>query len=353
VAGERQNRAAVLLKKDDLVLKQVPMPAPPRPNEVTIEMKAVGICGSDVHYWTHGAIGDFVVKAPMIIGHECAGRVVAVGSAVKHLSVGDRVALEPGVPCRQCNYCRSGTYNLCPDIAFFATPPFDGSLINYLNHAADFCFKLPENVSYEEGALCEPLSVGVYACQRVRVQPGHRVIIFGAGPIGLVCMMVARAFGAKYVVITDVAPSRLATAKKFGADAVVNATNKSSEALSDEVRTFIGGDRYDVAFECCGIESATQCAIKSTASGGTVCIIGMGNPDMKLPVFTVGVREVDMRGIFRYRNTYPTCIDLIANGKVNVREMVTHRFKIDEVLEAFAVSKEGRDGAIKVMFVLE
>jgi len=315
-------------------------------------MKAVGICGSDVHYWTHGRIGDFVVKAPMIIGHESAGQVVEVGPGVTHVKAGDRVTLEPGVPCRACSHCRSGKYNLCPDIEFFATPPVHGSLATYVVHAADYVYKLPENVTFEEGAMCEPLSVGVYSCQRSHVEPGNRIAILGAGPIGLIIMLTARAFGAEHVVITDVSEERLAAAKKFGANAVINVKGMSSRDVADQIIKHTGR-KVDQTFECCGMQSATQTAIYATKSGGTVCLVGLHDPEMKLPIFDASVREVDMRGIFRYANTYPTCISLIASGRVNVKQLITHRYNpIKDLITGFETAKTGRDGAIKVMFNL-
>lgn len=352
------NIAAVLEKTDVMHLKEVPMPSPPGKNEVIIKMKAVGICGSDVHYWTHGAIGDFIVKKPMVIGHESAGEVVAAGPGTK-FKPGDRVALEPGIPCRMCKYCRTGLYNLCPDMAFFATPPIDGSLTTYVKHAADFCYKLPDNVSYEEGALCEPLSVGVYACERCHVQPEETLLIEGAGPIGLVVMKVSRAFGASKVIMTDISQGRLDAAKERGADVVINTTGMDGDAITAAVLKANGGKRVDNVFECCGAEVATVAAIQSCKSGGKVCIIGMGKPNMTLPIFTVGVREVDMRGIFRYRNTYPTCIKLISSGKIIVNDLVTHRFPIKnnkDLIDGFNAAKNGRAGGkdtIKVMFKMD
>ncbi|RWS28433.1 sorbitol dehydrogenase-like protein [Leptotrombidium deliense] len=202
---EKDNLSAVLMKKDVLLLQQMPLPENPKNDEVLLATHTVGICGSDVHYWTHGRIGNFVVEKPMILGHETSATVVAVGENVKHLKPGDRVATEPGVPCRQCNFCKEGKYNLCENIFFFATPPDDGTLTRFFKHPADFCFKLPDHVSYEEGALLEPLSVGVHACKRAGVTVGSDVLVCGAGPIGLVTMLTAKAFGARKVCITGFA----------------------------------------------------------------------------------------------------------------------------------------------------
>ena len=202
------NLTAVLHKTNDIRLEQTPIPSPGE-DEVLLRMDSVGICGSDVHYWTHGAIGDFIVRAPMILGHEAAGIVEECGKNVKHLKPGDRVAIEPGVPCRRCDYCKEGRYNLCPDIQFCATPPVHGNLCRYYKQAADFCFKLPDHMSLEEGALMEPLAVGVHACQRAGVALGKTALVCGAGPIGLVNLLTAKAMGASEVVVTDISEERL------------------------------------------------------------------------------------------------------------------------------------------------
>jgi len=202
------NLTAILYKTGDIRLEQTDIPEPGN-DQVMLKMDSVGICGSDVHYWTHGAIGDFVVKAPMVLGHEAAGIVEKCGKNVKHLQVGDRVAIEPGVPCRLCDYCKQGRYNLCLEMKFCATPPYHGNLCRYYAQDADFCFKLPDNVSLEEGALMEPLSVGVHACRRAGVSLGKSVLICGAGPIGLVNLLTAKAMGADEVVITDISEHRL------------------------------------------------------------------------------------------------------------------------------------------------
>eukprot|EP00475_Leptophrys_vorax_P039449 TRINITY_DN7131_c0_g1_i1.p1 TRINITY_DN7131_c0_g1~~TRINITY_DN7131_c0_g1_i1.p1 ORF type:complete len:373 (-),score=107.62 TRINITY_DN7131_c0_g1_i1:887-1939(-) len=347
--------AAVLYEKDNLKIAQVPKPFseknPVPKGHVAVEVKRVGICGSDVHYWKHGHIGDFVLKAPMVIGHESAGVVTAVADDVKDLQVGDRVAMEPGIPCRACSLCKSGCYNLCKDMKFFATPPVDGSLAQYVIHPSDFCFKLPENVSLDEGAMCEPLSVGVYACQRARIGVGSTVAIFGAGPIGLVCFLVAKAFGAASVVITDISEERLLFAEKLGVTAAINVKNLSDVETAQRIIEASGG-QVDASIECCGFESATRGAIESTKSNGVICIVGMSQPEMKLPLFKAAFREIDIRGIFRYRNTYPTCVALLSSGKVDVKPLITHRFKVDELIDAFEVARTGRDGAIKVMFEL-
>ncbi|EPB77995.1 GroES-like protein [Ancylostoma ceylanicum] len=212
-----ENLSAVLYGVNDIRLEQREVPIPAA-NQLLISVNTVGICGSDVHFWKNGAIGNFVVKEPMVLGHETCGTVAGVGAHVKGFSVGDRIAIEPGIPCRECEYCKIGRYNLCPEVKFFATPPTHGSLARYIVHDADFCYKLPDGVTSEEGALLEPLSVAVHACRRAQVQMGQRILVQGAGPVGTLCMMTARAAGATQVVITDLNPGRLELAKKLGAD---------------------------------------------------------------------------------------------------------------------------------------
>merc|ERR1711887_24337 len=246
----------------------------------------------------------------MILGHEAAGVVAKVGSNVTNLKAGDRVAIEPGVPCRMCNFCKTGVYNLCLDMKFCATPPIHGNLCRHYVHAADFCYKLPPNMSLEEGALMEPLAVGVHACRRAGVSLGKRVLICGAGPIGLV---------------------------------------KTAEQMAGEVEQLFGGQKPDVTIECSGVEASIRFGIFSTRSVGCLVLVGLGKPEVNMPIVNAAVREVDIRGIFRYANCYPTAIAMVASGKVDVKPLITHRFKLEETLQAFETAKTGAGGAIKVM----
>eukprot|EP00123_Amoebidium_parasiticum_P013074 comp21751_c0_seq1/m.30811 comp21751_c0_seq1/g.30811 ORF comp21751_c0_seq1/g.30811 comp21751_c0_seq1/m.30811 type:complete len:351 (-) comp21751_c0_seq1:364-1416(-) len=341
------NLTAILYGINDLRMEHRDR-RPPGSGEVELEMKSVGICGSDVHYWCHGCIGDFVVKSPMVIGHEPSAVVVALGEGVTNLKVGDRVAIEPGVPCRRCDHCKTGRYNLCPDVTFCATPPVHGCLQRYYTHAADFCHKLPDNVSHEEGALVEPLSVGVHACRRAGVALGMSVLVCGAGPIGLVTLLVARAMGASKVIVTDVREERLKVAREMGAYQTLLVDGGDPKEAANQITT-INGRPVDVAIDCTGIESAVRTAVHSTKSGGVVVCVGMGKPDINFPILEATWREVDIRGIFRYSNTYPTAINMISSRVVDVKPLITHRFSLDQSLEAFEVAKTGRDGAIKVM----
>uniref|UniRef100_A0A131YI52 Sorbitol dehydrogenase n=1 Tax=Rhipicephalus appendiculatus TaxID=34631 RepID=A0A131YI52_RHIAP len=345
--GKADNLSAVLYKKDDIRLEQRPIPEP-GDNDVQIQMHSVGICGSDVHYWTHGAIGNFIVREPMVLGHESSGTVVKAGKNVKHLKPGDRVAIEPGVPCRYCSFCKEGRYNLCPDVVFCATPPHHGTLTRFYTHAADFCYKLPDHVSFEEAALLEPLSVAVHACRRARLQIGQMVLICGAGPIGLVNLLTAKAMGASCVVMTDIIGGRLQVAKALGADFVISVASKTVEDIKQEIiRTL--GDLPEVTIECTGAESSTQLGMVSTKAGGTLVLVGMGPNEVKVPLVDAACREIDIRGIFRYANCYPTALAMVASGKVDVKPLVTHHFKLASTVEAFQTAKTGAGGAIKVV----
>ncbi|KAK3098620.1 hypothetical protein FSP39_021283, partial [Pinctada imbricata] len=313
--------------------------------EVQLSMQDVGICGSDVHYWKHGRIGDFIVNEPMILGHEASGVVSKLGQGVTSLKVGDRVAIEPGVPCRACSDCKRGRYNLCPDMKFCATPPIHGNLARYYVHKADFCFKLPDHVSTEEGAFLEPLSVGVHACRRAGVSLGSRVLICGAGPIGLVNLLAAKAAGASDVCITDINQSRLDVAKSMGATYTVMVKG-SPENMRDLIEETMG-EQPEITIECSGAPPSIQTAILSTRSGGCVVLVGLGPAEVTLPIVNAAVREVDIRGIFRYANCYPTALAMIASGKVDVKPLITHRFKLEDSVKAFETTHKG--DCIKVM----
>ncbi|KAI1301715.1 Sorbitol dehydrogenase [Halotydeus destructor] len=347
MSAKQENLSAVLYKLDDLRLESTPLPSEPGPNEVLLHSLKVGICGSDVHYWKNGRIGDFIVKDPMILGHETAASVVKVGPGVNHLKVGDVVAIEPGIPCRLCDFCKTGVYNLCSDITFHATPPFHGTLTRYFKHAADFCFKLPDHVSAEEGAVLEPLSVGVHACKRANVQVGHNVLICGAGPIGLVTLLSAKAFGASKICITDINEQRLKMAKQLGASCtILISKDLSVEETAQKVHAELGA-HPDITFECSGAEPSLNLAVLATKCGGVVTLVGMGPVKVSVPLVTAGIKELDIRGVFRYRNSYALALSLIADGKIDVKPLITHRFKLEQALDAFETARKGE--GIKVM----
>lgn len=343
--------AAVLHGVKDLRVDTVDAPPAPAPGEVQVQIGKVGICGSDVHYWEHGRIGDFVVQEPMILGHECAGTVVAIGAGVDNLRIGDRVAVEPGVP-RLSNaasryYMKRGQYNLCPDIFFFATPPDHGSFCTFVNHKADYCFRLPDHVSLEEGAMIEPLSTGIYAARVAPIVMGDTVVITGAGPIGLMNLLAARAAGAANVIISDMVQSRLDVALQIGATKVIQG---GAAELKDAAQEMTEGRGADVCIECAGHPLALAASIGAARAGATVVLVGMPPGDaVPVNINDLIVREITLRPIFRYNNTFPTGVDLIASGKVDVKPLISKRFELSEVPQAFQYVVDNRETCVKAI----
>ncbi|GLV38055.1 Sorbitol dehydrogenase 1 [Carabus blaptoides fortunei] len=344
----KDNLTAVLYDIEDMRLEQRPIPKI-KTTEVLLRMECVGICGSDVHYLVNGRIGDFILTKPMVIGHEASGTVIEVGSEVTNLAVGDRVAIEPGVPCRTCTFCKEGRYNLCPGMQFCATPPYDGNLTRFYAHAADFCFKLPPHVSLEEGALLEPLSVGVHACKKAKIAIGSTVLILGAGPIGLVTLLAAKAMGASKVIITDIQEHRLSLARSLGADYSVKINIGDEDSMITDQITKMLGDQPTVSIDCSGAEQSIRVAIQATKSGGVAVMVGMGKPMANIPLISALAREVDIRGCFRYVNDYATALEMVATGKVNVKPLVTHHFTMEDTAKAFHVTRSGEGNPVKVM----
>ncbi|XP_036399729.1 sorbitol dehydrogenase [Megalops cyprinoides] len=343
---DKENLSVVLHSPGDLRLEHLPVPEP-GPNEVLLQMHSVGICGSDVHYWQHGRIGDFEVKKPMVLGHEASGRILKVGPGVKHLQPGDRVAIEPGVPREMDEFFKAGRYNLSPTIFFCATPPDDGNLCRYYKHSANFCYKLPDSVTFEEGALVEPLSVGIHACRRGGVTLGSTVLICGAGPIGLVCLLVAKAMGASQVVISDLSAERLTMAKELSADFLLEVKRGDApDELARKVEGLLGSQPH-ITIECTGVESSVQTAIYATHPGGVVVLVGLGSEMTTIPLLSAAVKEVDIRGVFRYCNTWPMAIAMLASKRVNVKPLVTHRFPLEQAVQAFETTRQGL--GVKVM----
>ncbi|XP_007907182.1 sorbitol dehydrogenase isoform X2 [Callorhinchus milii] len=341
----QENLAVVVHAAEDLRLETRPIPDP-GPHEVLLRINSVGICGSDVHFWKHGKIGDFIVRKPMVLGHEASGTVLKAGCEVTHLKPGDRVAIEPAVPRENDEFCKAGRYNLSPTIFCCATPPGDGNLCRFYVHNASYCYKLPDNMSFEEGALVEPLSVGIHACRRAGVSLGNKVFICGAGPIGLVCLLAAKAMGASQVTICDLSTQRLEKAKEMGADFTVMVSKQSPQALAQTVEACLGS-MPEITIECTGAEVCTQAGIYATRSGGVLVLVGAGPDMVKVPLVNATVREVDIRGVFRYCNTWPMAIAMLASGKVDVKPLVTHRFPLEQAIKAFETTARGQ--GIKVM----
>lgn len=325
-------RTAVLAEPRQFELEDRPDPSP-GPDDVLVAIREVGICGSDIHYYEHGRIGDYVVEEPLVLGHECAGEVVAVGETVDDLSVGDRVALEPGVPCRTCAHCTRGDYHLCEDVQFMATPPHDGAFAEYVAWPADFAYQLPDTVSTREGALCEPLSVGIHACRRGDVETGDTVLITGAGPIGLVTMAAARAAGATDVIVTDVVPEKLELASDRGADLTIDVSDTDAPTA---VADYTSGVGADVVIEASGAEPSIRSTIDAVRRGGTVVLVGLASEaTVPLDVVELIDNEIDVHGSFRYKNTYGAAIDLLADGVVDLEGLVDFESPLEGIDDAF------------------
>lgn len=319
--------ASVLRGVGDLTLEERPVPMPAS-DEVLIRVHSVGVCGSDVHYFKHGRIGPYIVESPLILGHELSGEIVAVGADVDESRIGQRVAVEPQRPCRVCEFCREGAYNLCPKMEFYATPPIDGAFCEYVLIQDDFAYDVPNSISDHAAALMEPLSVGIAAAQKGGVKVGDTVLIAGGGPIGIITGQVARAFGAVDVVVADINPARRQLAAGYGLR-VVDPATESTEDL-----------RANVFIDASGATPAILNGIRSTRPGGTVVLVGSAD-EFPLSVPEVAMRELNVTGTFRYTNTWPIARALLASGQVELDSLVTHEYGIEQVEEAL-----GGEGAV-------
>ena len=327
-----ENRAVFMQGTNNMKFKDVEMPELSS-KDVLVKIDTVGICGSDVHYYQHGRIGDFIVNGDFILGHECAGEVVEVGTDVKNLSVGDRVCLEPGKTCGTCEFCKEGKYNLCPDVEFFATPPYHGVLQNYVKHPENMCFKLPDNVSNMEGALVEPLAVGLHASSIGEVKLGDTVVIFGTGCIGLVTLLSCKARGASNIIVVDVLENRLKMAEKLGATSVINA--KETDVI-EKIEQLTNKKGADVVIDTAGAEITVKQTVDVVKSGGVIVLVGMTPKDeVSFNFMKLMGKEGEVRTIFRYRNLYPVAINAIASGSINVKQIVSHEFDFENTKEAF------------------
>ncbi|XP_039254985.2 sorbitol dehydrogenase-like [Styela clava] len=351
---ERTNLAAIVEGNRKIRLEHRDIPTLGT-NDVLISISSVGICGSDLKYWAYGKCGRFSLNGKsMVIGHEAAGVVTSVGSGVKHLKIGDRVTIEPGVPCKSCEICQGGRYNLCKKMRFCATPPVDGNLCNYYVHDADFCYKIPDNITTEEAAMLEPLSVAVYACERANIGLGQSIVIFGAGPIGILCGLVAKNSGASNICIVDIDEGRLAFAKSLGAAnktyfATLEASKDPSK-VADDILEILGSDLgAHSSLECSGADSSLATGIHVTRPGGSVILVGRGSLSPSIPIVLAATKEVDIKGVFRYANNYPQSISLVSSGAIDVSKLITHRFTLQESEKAFEVAADSRQRAIKVM----
>lgn len=340
------NHIAYMENLKELHIKEADMPTLTQ-HDVLVKVEYVGICGSDVHLFERGKIGDFIVEPPFVLGHEVSGTVEAVGESVQGLQKGDRVALEPGINCGQCKYCKHGKYNLCVDMQYLAAPPTDGALQRYMAYPENLCFKLPESVSLEEGALIEPFSVGLHAAKRGNVEMGKTVVILGAGSIGLVTLLASKALGASNIIITDVIEKRLSFAKKLGAKMVVNSKHEDVESIVNKVTK---GEGADIVIETAGAEITIQQSAHLVAPGGTIVAVGL--PPQEKVTFdfvTMINKEVDMKTVFRFRNKFDLAIDAIESGRVPLKEIITHEFNFFESQKAFDYVVENKEKVVKAL----
>ena len=343
---EGKMKTAVMLGIGKMGFEEREIPSP-ADDEVLVKLEYVGICGSDLHYYETGAIGDYVVKPPFVLGHEPGGTVVEIGKNVTHLKAGDRVALEPGKTCGHCEFCKTGRYNLCPDVVFFATPPVDGVFQEYVAHKADLCFKLPDSVSTMEGALIEPLAVGFHAAMQGGAKAGQTAVVLGSGCIGLVTMMALKAMGVSKVYVVDIMEKRLNKALELGADGVINGSEKD---VVEEVRRLTGGKGCDLAVEIAGSQATTVQAIHMTKKGAVIVLVGYSKSgEMTLPVSLALDKELTFKTVFRYRHIYPMAIDAVASGRVNLKGIVTDVFGLDEVQKAMDYSVNHKADVVKAV----
>lgn len=341
-------KVAVMTGIGRMEFTERPIPQP-KSDEVLVRLEYVGICGSDLHYFENGRIGDFIVKPPFVLGHEAAGVVVETGSGVTHLKKGDRVALEPGKTCGHCEFCRSGRYNLCPDVIFFATPPVDGVFQEYAAHEAALCFKLPEKMNSMEGALIEPLSVGFHAALTGNAKFGQTALVTGSGCIGLVSMLALKALGLSRVYVSDVVNKRLEKAKSLGADGVINTAEKN---LLETVHEFIHDDSrgsgLDLVIETSGSEAAAKEGIGALKKGGTLVFVGYSKTGMmNLPIGQALDKELTMKTIFRYRHIYPLAIDAVSRGLVDIKNIATNVFEFKDIQKAMDESINNKAEIVK------
>jgi D-xylulose reductase len=337
--------ALVLERKDKLSLRDIAIEETLGPRDVRIALRRVGICGSDVHYYTHGAIGDYVVREPMILGHEASGIVVEVGKAVKELRAGDRVCMEPGIPDPFSRASRLGMYNLDPSVRFWATPPIHGVMRPSVIHPADFTFKLPDNVSFAEGAMVEPLAVGMHAANKAEIKPGDVAVVIGAGTIGMVTVLSALAGGCSSVIVSDVKQPKLDLAATLGP---VTAVNAAKENPVEVVRRMTEGWGADIVFEASGSAKVGTQALDMLRPGGCLVFIGMPVEPVTFDVVKAQSKEITVKTIFRYAHVYPRALQLMGAGKINLKPLCTETYSFEKSIEAYEYAVDPKPTSVKI-----
>ena len=342
-------QALVLEKTRELALREIDLPLETGPRDVKIRVHTVGVCGSDVHYYQHGAIGPYVVNEPMVLGHEASGTVVEVGSEVTHLKTGDRVCMEPGIPQFDSPATLRGLYNLDPAVRFWATPPIHGCLTPYVVHPASFTYKLPDNVSFAEGAIVEPLSIGLQAATKARIKPGDVAVVIGAGTIGAMTVLAALAGGAARVIVADLQPDKLALLTRNPA---VSGVDVRSQDLVQAVREATDGWGADIVFEASGSVRAFDNALDLLCPGGCLVLVGMPPAKVPLDIVAVQAKELRIESVFRYANIFPRAIALIASGQIDVKPFISRTFRFSESVKAFEAAASAQPGDVKIQIEL-
>jgi D-xylulose reductase len=342
--------ALVLEEKGKLNLRDIRIEEPMGPRDVRIRIHTVGICGSDVHYYEHGAIGPFVVREPMVLGHEASGIVEEAGSEVTHLKPGDRVCMEPGIPRPESRASREGLYNLDPDVRFWATPPVHGCLRPTVVHPADFTFKLPDAVSFAEGAMVEPVAVGMHAARKAAIVPGDVAVVLGAGTIGMVTALSALAGGCSRVVMTDVVGEKLEMAASLGP---IQGVNVSREDVLEVVREATSGWGADLVFEASGHPSVFEGLFELLKPGGAAVLVGMPGAPVAYDVVAAQIKEIRVEHIFRYAHVFPRAVALMASGQLNVRRLITDEFAFSKSVEAFDFACQMPPSSVKAQIIME
>ncbi|WP_095203026.1 NAD(P)-dependent alcohol dehydrogenase [Mesorhizobium carmichaelinearum] len=342
-------RALVLEKKGELSLREIALPLDVGPDDVKIAIHTVGVCGSDVHYYTHGAIGSYVVRAPMVLGHEAAGTVVETGANVEAFKVGDRVCMEPGVPNLSSRATKLGIYNVDPDVRFWATPPVHGVLAPYAVHPAAFTYRLPDNVSFAEGAMVEPFAIGMQAATRARIVPGDVAVVVGCGPIGIMIALAALAGGCSKVLISDFSAPKLKIAAQYAGIVPVNIGEQS---LVDAVAAATDNWGADIVFEASGSPKAFADLFDVVRPGGAVVLVGLPVEPVVLNVPAAISKEVRIETVFRYANIFDRALQLIASGKVDLKPLITGTYDFADSIEAFERAAAGKPEDVKLQILL-
>lgn len=342
--------AAVLYGKKDIRIEQVEKPSV-GPGQVLIGIRAVGICGSDVHYYEEFGMGPaYQMTEPQILGHESSGVILEVGEGVTRLHPGDRVTIEPGETCGHCRQCKSGHYNLCKDVRFLSVPGNKGAFAEYLVMNEEMAFPIPDDMSFEVACMAEPLSVGIHACEMAGVRPGVRLMISGAGPIGLMAAAAARAFGVSDITITDIQDNRLAFAKEHCH--VPNVVNTAQMSTEDILEQYTNGEGFDCLIETSGAPACDYSAVDLVRKGGCISLVGIPKEEaVPFDIFDIIDKEITLHGIFRYANSYPTAIEILHSGVADFEAMITNKFTLEQTGDALDFALNHKQTAIKTIVV--